>query len=226
MPLPGNPLSFWFCTEWVWQCVRLWRSVEGLSLTSFVSELVAYTIITAYNFNLGELILPWPSIKKWRQSHESAWGLPRADTRIARLGLHWLVIISLRAELASLRALLTANPACIMLMVMLIYRVYHQSLQFWPAGYPFSSYGEVAACWIQDIILVFLVLYFRSGPFAESPLGVSAHGHVLDITEENVCNRLKIVEAHFQLSAWSKKTDSWWLNFSFWIEHTASGIES
>lgn len=30
-------------------------SVEGLSLTSFVSELVAYTIIWAYNINLGRL---------------------------------------------------------------------------------------------------------------------------------------------------------------------------
>ena len=36
------------CMTSVWQC-----SVEGLSLTSFVAELVAYTVITAYNFNLG-----------------------------------------------------------------------------------------------------------------------------------------------------------------------------
>ena len=28
-------------------------------------------------------------------------------------------------------------------------------------GYPFSSYGEVAACWIQDVILIFLVLHYR-----------------------------------------------------------------
>ncbi len=37
-------------------------SVEGLSLTSFVSELIAYTIIWAYNFNLGETTLTKRSI--------------------------------------------------------------------------------------------------------------------------------------------------------------------
>ena len=29
------------------------------------------------------------------------------------------------------------------------------------AGYPFSTYGEIVACWIQDVILIVLILKFK-----------------------------------------------------------------
>jgi hypothetical protein len=33
-----------------------------------------------------------------------------------------------------------------------------------PAGYAFSTYGEVAACWVQDIVLVGLIArHMRTG---------------------------------------------------------------
>ncbi|KAK9815565.1 hypothetical protein WJX72_005908 [[Myrmecia] bisecta] len=70
------------CIRSVPQIARIIQneSAEGLSLTANISELVAYTIIVAYNSSLG---------------------------------------------------------------------------------YPFSSYGEVAACWIQDVILVWLIVKYQ-----------------------------------------------------------------
>ena len=29
------------------------------------------------------------------------------------------------------------------------------------AGYPFSTFGEIVACWVQDVMLVALVLFYR-----------------------------------------------------------------
>ena len=29
------------------------------------------------------------------------------------------------------------------------------------SGYPFSTYGDTAACWLQDIILVLLITKYR-----------------------------------------------------------------
>lgn len=31
----------------------------------------------------------------------------------------------------------------------------------WGAGYPFSSYGEVVACWFQDVVIVGLIFRFK-----------------------------------------------------------------
>ena len=45
-----NPAGIWRKLTSLLLCC----SVEGLSLTSFISELIAYTITSAYNFNLGE----------------------------------------------------------------------------------------------------------------------------------------------------------------------------
>lgn len=82
------------------------KSVEGLSLTSFVSELVAYTIIWAYNFNLG---------------------------------------------------------------------------------YPFSSYGEIVACWIQDIALVGLVLHYRKQINGKVVLATAAFAVFMGVLMTNTC---------------------------------------
>ncbi len=31
----------------------------------------------------------------------------------------------------------------------------------WHAGYAFSTYGDTAACWVQDIILIVLIAKYR-----------------------------------------------------------------
>ena len=49
-------------------------------------------------------------------------------------------------------------------MVPVVQSVVQRSLMLWPAGYAFSTYGEVAACWVQDIVLVGLIArHMRTG---------------------------------------------------------------
>ena len=49
-------------------------------------------------------------------------------------------------------------------LVLVIQSMVQRPLLLWPAGYAFSTYGEVAACWVQDIVLVGLIArHMRTG---------------------------------------------------------------
>ena len=128
-------------------------SADGLSLAAQYSELITYSITLAYNLRHGALS---PLSQHYVcGATKLLWG--RA-ARLVHAAAHSVecAIVDLFSKSARQAFVLCALGDSISVCWTDIDRMHACA-----SGYSFSTYGDTAACWLQDIILVLLIAKYR-----------------------------------------------------------------